>query len=153
MYYDSLEQEVVDLHYLTRENARRLVINSVKKSHSRKILCVKFITGRGNHINSTGERGVLYEKFPSWMRDSEIKYLVQDYEIYDGYYLVYLHSSNKGACANKSCALLSFLVLLLLVVLVVIFILYISDISYNLLSSSLGDYLDYYKITYSNTNN
>ncbi|GET54008.1 DNA mismatch repair protein MutS [Rhizophagus irregularis DAOM 181602=DAOM 197198] len=129
MYYDSLEQEVVDLHYLTRENARRLVINSVKKSHSRKILCVKFITGRGNHINSTGERGVLYEKFPSWMRDSEIKYLVQDYEIYDGYYLVYLNSSNKGACANKSY------------------------ISYNLLSSSLGDYLDYYKITYSNTNN
>ncbi|POG79099.1 hypothetical protein GLOIN_2v557442 [Rhizophagus irregularis DAOM 181602=DAOM 197198] len=79
-YYDSLEQEVVDLHYLTRERARLVVIQKIRDCHSRCIPCVKFITGRGNHINATGERGVLYEEFPSWMLDSEIERLVQDYD-------------------------------------------------------------------------
>jgi DNA-nicking Smr family endonuclease len=92
--YHSFE---VDLHYLTRESAKSLVIETIYDCHSRKIPCVKFITGRGNHINSTGERGVLYGAFPLWMEDTEINYLVQDYEIYDGYYLV-----NEGASYSKS---------------------------------------------------
>jgi hypothetical protein len=85
--YHSFE---VDLHYLTRESAKSLVIETIYDCHSRKIPCVKFITGRGNHINATGERGVLYETFPSWMADTEIKHLIEHSKKYDGYYLVYL---------------------------------------------------------------
>jgi DNA-nicking Smr family endonuclease len=76
MSYYTLKEVEVDLHYLTRETAKRRVIETIKDCHSRKIPYVKFITGRGNHINANGERGVLYETFPSWMVDTEINYLV-----------------------------------------------------------------------------
>ncbi|RGB31522.1 hypothetical protein C1646_764001 [Rhizophagus diaphanus] len=82
----------IDLHKLNRESARRLVIKSVKKSHSRKISCIKFITEKDNHNrNSNGERGVLHRAFPSWVLGTEIEHLVQDYESYNGYYLVYVN--------------------------------------------------------------
>ncbi|RIA84318.1 hypothetical protein C1645_422299 [Glomus cerebriforme] len=89
-----VEVEVeVDLHYLQRESARRLVIEKIQESHSRNISCIKFITGRGNHMNSTGERGVLFETFPSWLSDIEVSNLIQNYVQYVGYYLVYLDLS------------------------------------------------------------
>ncbi|CAB4418484.1 unnamed protein product [Rhizophagus irregularis] len=144
-YYDSLDQEVVDLHYLTREHARLIVIQKIRDCHSRCIPCVKFITGRGNHINATGERGALYEEFPSWMLDSEIERLVQDYDPCNGYYLVYLDLLAHAPSFKQLCALLSFLVLLLLIF---TYILYILVVTYSTLSS-MSDYLDY-KITYSN---
>jgi DNA-nicking Smr family endonuclease len=55
MTYNTLREVEVDLHYLTRESARRRVIDTIADCHSRNIPYVKFITGRGNHINSTGE--------------------------------------------------------------------------------------------------
>ncbi|GET54010.1 hypothetical protein GLOIN_2v1765901 [Rhizophagus irregularis DAOM 181602=DAOM 197198] len=86
-YYSLKEAEVeVDLHYRTK----LLVIQTIKDCHFRKIPCVKFITRRGNHVNATGEREVLYEDFPSWMLDNEIRHLIEQCQKYDGYYLVYL---------------------------------------------------------------
>jgi len=45
-YYSPLREVEVDLHYLQREPARLLVIKKIKEYHSRKIPCIKFITGR-----------------------------------------------------------------------------------------------------------
>jgi hypothetical protein len=86
MSYYPLKDVEVDLHYRTREDAKRIVIETIKDCHSRQISCVKFITGRGNHINSTGGRGVLYETFPSWMIDTKIKHLIEHSQRFDGYY-------------------------------------------------------------------
>src|SRR5436190_2101140 len=83
----------VDLHYYQREPAKRLVIRTIKESHYQGISCIKFITGRGNHINATGGRAVLFENFPYWLSDAKIKHLIQNYVRYDGYYLVYLDYS------------------------------------------------------------
>ncbi|GBB84528.1 hypothetical protein RclHR1_01110013 [Rhizophagus clarus] len=89
MSYYQLRDEV-DLHHLTRNEARRLVMNTIRKCHSREIHCVRFITGRGNHVNATGGRGVLYEAFPSWISDNKIRYFVGHCKKFDGYYDVYL---------------------------------------------------------------
>lgn len=105
----------IDLHKLNRESARSLVIKSVKKSHSRKISCIKFITEKGNHINSNGERGVLHRAFPSWVLGTEIEHLVQDYEPYNGYYLVYLNLDYVSQ-SYKSFIIIMILLLFLLFV-------------------------------------
>ncbi|GES74553.1 hypothetical protein GLOIN_2v1530036 [Rhizophagus clarus] len=89
-YYSSLKEIEVDIHNLQREPAKRLVIDTIKESRYKNISTIKFITGRGNHINSIEERGVLCEAFPSWMSDTEIKHLIEHCKKYDGYYLVYL---------------------------------------------------------------
>jgi hypothetical protein len=89
-YYSLLKELEVDLHNLQREPAKRLVIDKIKESYDKNISTIKFITERGNHVNSTKERGVLYEAFPSWMSDNEIKHLIEHCKKFDGYYIVYL---------------------------------------------------------------
>ncbi|CAB4418485.1 unnamed protein product [Rhizophagus irregularis] len=139
-YYSLKEAEVeVDLHYRTK----LLVIQTIKDCHFRKIPCVKFITRRGNHVNATGEREVLYEDFPSWMLDNEIRHLIEQCQKYDGYYLVYLDLNHAPSLFRRlifgcSLALLSLLLLLifiyiLLVIIIFTCILYI-DISLYLYS-------------------
>jgi hypothetical protein len=91
-YFFSLKEVEVNLRYLTPETAKSCVIETIENCQStgdaRDVSYVKFITGRGNHINSTEE--VIYEAFPSWMKDTEIKHLVEHCKKYDGYYLVYI---------------------------------------------------------------
>jgi hypothetical protein len=114
--YHSLKEIEVDL----RESAKHYVIKTIKDCHSRKIPCVKFITGRENHINSTEEREVLYEAFPSWMLDTEIKHLIEHCRKYDGYYLVFLDFKS----APSLFKLISRLLLLLLLYFLSLFVLF-----------------------------
>ncbi|CAB4474511.1 hypothetical protein RhiirA5_401118 [Rhizophagus irregularis] len=128
----------VDLHNLTREEARLIAIEMIIDSHSKCIPYVKFVTERENHINATGERGVLYEEFPSWMLDTEIKHLVKDYDPCDGFYIVYLDFFVR---AFKE---ISLLVLLLLAIIIILYLLVIIDSELSLMS----DYLMDLKIAY-----
>ncbi|CAB5366318.1 unnamed protein product [Rhizophagus irregularis] len=89
-YYPVREVEI-DLLYLTSEQAKDVVIQTIRNCHSNKVPHVKFITGRVNHINANGERGVIYEAFPSWMTDSKVKYFIEHCKKHDGYYLVYIY--------------------------------------------------------------
>jgi hypothetical protein len=107
-YYSSLKE--VDLHNLQREPAKCLVIKTIKESYYKNITTIKFITGRGNHKNSTGERGVLYEAFPSWMSDTEIKHLIEHCKKYDGYYLVYLDFERVYPIYNYFLDFIDFLI-------------------------------------------
>src|SRR5215204_121163 len=75
----------IDLHCLKPKSAKRLVIETIKESHSSKICCIKFITNRGFY-----EPAILYDDFSSWMEDTKIKLLVDYYKQYNGYYLVFL---------------------------------------------------------------
>jgi hypothetical protein len=91
--YSLREIEIeINIRYLTLETAKRCVIETIEKCQStgdaRDVSHVKFITGRENHINPTED--VLYEAFPSWMEDTEIKHLIEHCEKCDGYYLVYI---------------------------------------------------------------
>ena len=99
--YSPLGIAKVDLHYLTREKARRCVIKEIREAHSNgNIDCIRFITGRGNHINATGERGVLYDAFPSWVRDTKVKHLIRNYYPHNGYYEVYLDLENAHSISK-----------------------------------------------------
>jgi hypothetical protein len=112
----------VDLHNLNRESARRLVTKSIKKSHSRKISCIKFLT---DHINSSGERGVLHKALPSWILDTEIEHLVQDYESYNGYYLVYINLDYVSFSFKPLIIIIIIIILLLLLLFLIFLYLYI----------------------------
>ncbi|RIA84320.1 hypothetical protein C1645_832469 [Glomus cerebriforme] len=97
MSYYSLEEAEfeVNLLHLQCELAKRLVIETIKVSHSNKISCIKFITSQENIIRSieeTEEQGVLYDEFPFWLSTdtADIENLVEHCKRFDGYYLVYL---------------------------------------------------------------
>ncbi|PKY49241.1 HCP-like protein [Rhizophagus irregularis] len=85
----------VDLHYRNLESAKNLVIETIQEYHSTEIFRVRFITGRGNHINSSGERAILFKNFPSWMADVAISHLIESYEQGNGNYLVFLKSCHN----------------------------------------------------------
>lgn len=89
---DSKYFHTVDLHYRNLEAAKKIVIETIKEFHSTEISRIKFITGRGNHVNSNGERAILYRNFPKWMTDIAIYRLVERYEKCNGHYLVILKS-------------------------------------------------------------
>src|SRR5581483_11843136 len=134
--YSPLGIAKVDLHYLTREKARRCVIKEIREAHSNgNIDCIRFITGRGNHINATGERGVLYDAFPSWVRDTKVKHLIRNYYPHNGYYEVYLdlenaHSISKyDFCCFRCCLIFLFLLILIFIIFCIIY-LYLSFNNY-----------------------
>ncbi|RGB31526.1 hypothetical protein C1646_817269 [Rhizophagus diaphanus] len=106
----SLKEVEVDLHNFQCETAKRLVINTIKESYYKNISIIKFITGRGNHINSIEEKGVLYEVFPSWMSDNEIKHLIEHCKKYDEYYLVYLDFKRIYPIINYVLDFIEFLI-------------------------------------------
>src|SRR3954447_26006621 len=86
----------VDLHDHSCKNAKKLVINTIQESHSTGISRIRFITGRGNHINANGDQAVLYKAFPSWLSDKTIKHLVKSCIRHDGSYVVTLLSSKQS---------------------------------------------------------
>ncbi|CAB4376263.1 unnamed protein product [Rhizophagus irregularis] len=86
----------VDLHERRYKEARNIVINTIQESHATGISRIRFITGRGNHVNQNGEQGVLYKAFRSWLSDTTIKHLVQSYIKYDGSYVVFLKISKES---------------------------------------------------------
>src|SRR6266542_2682071 len=92
----------VDLHERKYKEARDIVINTIQESHSKGISRIRFITGRGNHVNPNGEKGVLYKNFCSWLSDSTIKHLIQRNIKCDGSYVVFLKIS-KGSNSTDTC--------------------------------------------------
>lgn len=88
---DSKFVHTVDLHYRNLESAKNIVIETIQEFHSTEISRIRFITGRGNHVNSNGERAILYNNFPKWMVDITIVHLIESYEQGNGNYLVILN--------------------------------------------------------------
>ncbi|POG67940.1 hypothetical protein GLOIN_2v1642838, partial [Rhizophagus irregularis DAOM 181602=DAOM 197198] len=57
------------------DEARRLVITKIKNSPYLNNVSIFIITGKGNHMNSTNNPGILNKSFLDWMKDDSIKNL------------------------------------------------------------------------------
>jgi hypothetical protein len=77
---------MVDLHGMSAESAQELVAHHVGQAHVRGWNKIRFVTGRGNHVNARGERGTLYKSFKDWLGNLQDKVVKIDQ--YDGYYEV-----------------------------------------------------------------
>jgi hypothetical protein len=84
-----------DLHGYTTKEAYIKVKEVILECFKLKINSINFVTGRGNHPNVNGERGVLFKKFKEWLGDDEIINLVKNYIIGDGSYKVYLYKKKR----------------------------------------------------------
>lgn len=83
-----LSDLMVDLHGSSVEEAENTVLHWLAKYNSTGIRKIRFVTGRGNHINSKGKRGTLYNDFPKWLERSACKDSIASWQQHDGYYEV-----------------------------------------------------------------
>jgi len=88
---NSRQEMVIDLHGYSQENAKMYILYILASAqNTRKI---RVITGRGNHPNQSGERGILYKEFHSWITESVYQHRIKKITSHDGYYEIYLHDS------------------------------------------------------------
>ena len=64
----------VDLHDMTRDQARPALFNLVRTAYGRDEKCLLVITGKGLRLN-----GVLRQNFPAWINSDEIRPLIASY--------------------------------------------------------------------------
>ena len=96
---NSKQQSMVDLHGLSVERAKASVnwhLNVSEQTHTQSI---RFVTGRGNHINSKGERGTLQREFFNWLSEENLK-KIASIKKYDGFYEINMQSSQKYSFEN-----------------------------------------------------
>lgn len=88
---------VLDLHHLSQLDAYKEVVHFITQGYYQSKKMCYVMTGRGNHTNSNGTKGVLRAKFPEWTQTSDLIHLIKSYrfeEIY-GTYIVMLNSKNN----------------------------------------------------------
>lgn len=61
----------IDLHGCGEKEVRDCIQRTIKNAPGDGIEKIRFITGRGNHVNAKGQRGTLYKNFRSWVMDVE----------------------------------------------------------------------------------
>ena len=83
------EHLMYDLHGLSEAKAAQVVGRAIRNARGGSSQ-LKFVTGRGNHVNANGKRGVLFASFPEWMRNSEYADRIDKIIQMDGHYVVYL---------------------------------------------------------------
>lgn len=91
---NSNQQSMVDLHGLSVERARARVNWHLNVSEQTHTQFIRFVTGRGNHINSKGERGTLHREFTNWLSEENLRKITA-IKKYDGYYEVDIQPSQK----------------------------------------------------------
>lgn len=82
----SHQTAMIDLHGMSVERAQDLVTHHVAQASTRGWSKIRFVTGKGNHINARGERGTLYKSFKDWLNNLQDK--IAKIDQYDGYYEV-----------------------------------------------------------------
>jgi TPR repeat protein len=83
----------IDLHGLSEEKARNTVLAQIKSASEKRWDRVRFITGRGNHVNAKGTRGTLYKNFQEWLK--QIENADFSVEQFDGFYEITFNSENE----------------------------------------------------------
>lgn len=84
----SSKKTMTDLHGYSEKEAMKTVIATIKTAPTLGVSKLRFVTGRGNHINSKGERGTLYKNFKNWLTDLQTNASVEKVEQHDGFYEV-----------------------------------------------------------------
>lgn len=85
-------QSMYDLHGLSEAAAKDLVVQAIREAAAQNIGYIRFVTGRGNHINAKGERGTLYRAFPQWLAELDYQDRVEVNPA-DGHYTVHIKPS------------------------------------------------------------
>jgi hypothetical protein len=88
------QHSMVDLHGLSTSHAFNEVIKNIHYAPGRNISRIRFVTGRGNHINKTGEQGLLYKQFENWLKTVEGK--IHRTTKHNGFYEVFLKSGQEN---------------------------------------------------------
>jgi Smr domain len=86
---------MVDLHGLSSLGAERAINYWLSTSASKEIGHIRFVTGRGKHLNNKGERGTLYKNFLAWIEKSPYKDRVECCEQHEGFFEVTLKPTQK----------------------------------------------------------
>jgi TPR repeat protein len=72
----------IDLHGLSVQDAKKKVQETLQSAREERFDNLTIITGIGNHVNSNGTRGVLFNVLPKWLKQSsmqpEIDNITQD---------------------------------------------------------------------------
>ncbi|MBW1765877.1 MAG: Smr/MutS family protein [Deltaproteobacteria bacterium] len=67
-------QDYIDLHGLTRQDAKKEVSNFLLQSHKNGLRCVLIVHGRG--LNSPDSFPILKERMPIWLSRGSVKKIV-----------------------------------------------------------------------------
>lgn len=84
---------MIDLHGCSPEEAEKIVNHWLLVSGSVHYDQIRFVTGRGNHVNAKGERGTLYHSFKLWIDRSPSKDRVAKCTQHDGYFEISFKST------------------------------------------------------------
>lgn len=90
MKYDRSQHVMIDLHGFSEQRSKEIVLYWMSHARRYHLNKIRFVTGRGNHVNSRGERGTLYKNFYGWIEDSSHKEIIDSCEKHDGYFEVHL---------------------------------------------------------------
>lgn len=86
------QDSMYDLHGHSEEQAKALVVQAIRQANADHVKRIRFITGRGKHVNSKGERGTLFKKLPEWINEFDYAdFVVVDADL--GLYDVNIKSS------------------------------------------------------------
>ncbi len=77
-----------DLHGCSVDEAKSRVKKAIMESVKDGCRTCRIITGRGNHINAKGQRGVIFAACETWLESVELKPYIESYEKRDGHYVV-----------------------------------------------------------------
>jgi len=78
-------QNMVDLHGLSPDRSKELVNWHLQTAQETNTKSIRFVTGRGNHINQRGERGTLYRNFLNWLTEEHLN-IIKSVNKGDGFY-------------------------------------------------------------------
>ncbi len=84
---------MIDFHGCSVEEAKRALDYNLQLSRDLGVQELRVVTGRGNHVNARGERGTLFQEFPTYLSESSFNNRVKKCEARDGHYILYLHTT------------------------------------------------------------
>jgi hypothetical protein len=96
------QSQIIDLHGKSLTEAKHYVTATIQDAIKQRISFLRIITGKGNHINKSGNRGVLYKRLPTWLEHPELKPFIESIEHKEGSYLLIINPISAALPKNSS---------------------------------------------------
>ncbi len=93
--FSNNKRDILDLHEMSYEEGFKKVKSFLQERYTHYAKECNIITGRGNHENSNGTRGIMSSSFPKWMKSEEISPLIERYIQKNGLYTVFLKNPEE----------------------------------------------------------
>lgn len=90
-----------DLHGCSVKQAKLRVFTAIKESAKTGCRTCRIITGRGNHANPTGQRGIIFKTCETWLNHPELQPLIESYEKRVGHYVVRINTRMNLSALEK----------------------------------------------------